>query len=326
MNFFTLNEQGTLTYANVNDPRHRVSLAVGATLWDATASQHYRSLRRAVTGAMDSRQLVELETFDDTDNTWWLQRIYPLPDGVAVYAEDVTRHKAVQSSLTEAQDRLQARERQLSAAGQEIRYLQRAVLRGAMDNHFIFSSLNAIQHFVVTNDRQSAVQYLSSFARLMRSVLDSARLSDVRLTEELALVKRYVGLEQLRFGNLFDFIVEVSEDIDDSLRVPPMLLQPFIENAIVHGLVGKSSRGQLLLQVRKDAGKILIRIEDDGIGRAAAASLRSQKSPDHKPASMVITEDRIALMDEVSVKIIDKMHGNAALGTVVLLEIIHPTI
>jgi LytS/YehU family sensor histidine kinase len=326
MNFFTLNEQGTLTYANVNDPRHRVSLQVGANLWGAATSPRFRALRGAVAGAMDSRQPRELETFDDTDNTWWLQRIYPMADGVAVYCEDVTLHKAAESVLTEAQHRLQAHAQQLSAARQEIRYLQRAVLRGAMDNHFIFSSLSAIQHFVVTNDRQSAVQYLSSFAKLMRGVLDSTRQSDVPLTEELALVKRYVGLEQLRFGNLFDFILEAGEDIDDSLRVPPMILQPFVENAIVHGLAGKASRGQLLLQVRKGDGKVLIRIEDDGIGRAAAASLRSKKSPEHKPASMVITEDRIALLDDVSVRVIDKMQGDMPAGTVVLLEIVYPTI
>jgi hypothetical protein len=293
MDFFTLNEQGTLTYANVNDPRHRVPFQVGATLWGDVTDQRYQALRQACASAMDSRQPSTLETFDATDNTWWLQHIYPLPDGVAVYCEDVT----------------------------EVRHLKRTVLRSAMDNHFIFSALSAIQHFVVANDRQGAVQYLSSFAKLMRGVLNSTRLNDVPLTEELALVKHYVGLEQLRFGNHFDFILEVSEDIDETLRVPPMLLQPFVENAIVHGLVGKATRGRLLLQVRKDNNKLLIRIEDDGIGRAAAASFRRQKSPEHQPASTVITEDRLALMDHVAVKVIDKIHGKEALGTVVLLEI-----
>ena len=298
MDFFTLNEQGTLTYANINDPRRRVAFQVGANLWGPVTTQRYQALRQACAGAMDSRQPSTLETFDATDNTWWLQHIYPLSDGVAVYAEDVT----------------------------EIRHLKRTVLRGAMDHHFIFSALSAIQHFVVTNDRQSAVQYLSSFARLMRGVLNSTLLIDVPLTEELALVKHYVRLEQLRFGNHFDFILEVSEDIDDSLRMPPMILQPFIENAIVHGLAGKATRGQLLLQVRKDYGKLLIRIEDDGIGRAAATSLRTQKTPEHRSVSTVITEDRLALMDNVAVKVIDKMQGKEALGTAVLLEIDYPTI
>ena len=163
-------------------------------------------------------------------------------------------------------------------------------LRSQMNPHFVFNALNSIQDFVLNNQKKEASIYLSDFALLMRMTLENAQREHLPLSEELVFLTKYVEMEQLRFDNLFQFRVEVGEAINTSeCEFPSMLLQPFIENAIQHGLNGRQN-GILLLSFYKKATDLFCIIEDNGCGREKA---NLQKHSGHKSAAMEIIRLRI---------------------------------
>ena len=172
-----------------------------------------------------------------------------------------------------------------------LRELELTAIRSQMNPHFLFNSLNSVQNLVQQNKGREAHLYLSDFARLIRKVLQNSEKEEVSLTEELEMTEQYLNLEKLRFD--FDYSVNVEEGIDaNNTMVPSMLLQPFAENAVIHGLQNKPDNRQLKIEVKKAAGEpgqtrlahksinagILITIEDNGIGRQAAKELSKQKN------------------------------------------------
>jgi hypothetical protein len=171
-----------------------------------------------------------------------------------------------------------------------LRELELTAIRSQMNPHFLFNSLNSVQNLVQQNKGREAHLYLSDFAGLIRKVLQNSEKEEVSLTEELETVQQYLNLEKLRFE--FDYSVKVEEGIDaNNTMVPSMLLQPFAENAVIHGLQNKPDNRQLKIEVRKAAGEsvqnrlahnnnsgIIISIEDNGVGRQAAKELSKQKN------------------------------------------------
>jgi LytS/YehU family sensor histidine kinase len=114
-------------------------------------------------------------------------------------------------------------------------------LRSQMNPHFIFNSLNSIQHFITTHEKEEALHYLSKFSKLIRKILENSRQNTVSVSNELELLKLYIQLEQLRFSNKFDYHISIDEKIDiENTEIPPLLIQPYIENAIQHGLIKKT--------------------------------------------------------------------------------------
>lgn len=173
--------------------------------------------------------------------------------------------------------------------------LQMQVLRSQMNPHFIFNCLNSIEYFIMQNDKRRASDYLVKFSKLMRSILDSSRDEMVPLMKDMETLNLYVELEQLRFNNKFNF----KTDIDPALQggdycVPPLLIQPFVENAILHGLANSDEK-QLNLTVTASLQNHMIRyvIQDNGIGREKARVYNLQNRPYHKSVGLKITEDRI---------------------------------
>ncbi|MBN3035002.1 MAG: tetratricopeptide repeat protein [Bacteroidales bacterium] len=190
--------------------------------------------------------------------------------------------------------------------------IEQRLLRTQMNPHFIFNSLNSINSFIAGNNPDAAREFLTKFARLMRYILENSRKSFVPVEDEVNTLQLNMELERLRFSNKFDFTIHVEEGIDTECTfIPPMLVQPFIENAIIHGVGPKEGQGHISVSLSREDGLMLCAVEDDGIGRKKAMELREKAGkPGHKSLGMQVTKERIDLLTErtgktVSVQIID---------------------
>lgn len=175
-------------------------------------------------------------------------------------------------------------------------------LRAQMNPHFVFNSLNSIQHFILNNKSADAGKYLNKFARLIRIILYNSEKTALTVREELEYLQLYLDLEALRFENRFTWEVDISDDIDiDYIEIPPMLLQPYIENAILHGLMPRGDNGKLLISFRLQENTMVCSIVDNGIGRERSRSIRQlSKQKDHKSLGMKITNDRLELINRLN--------------------------
>jgi sensor histidine kinase YesM len=212
----------------------------------------------------------------------------------------------------------QARE-ELLEANKQISDSKLMALRAAMNPHFIFNTLNSIQFFIMKKDQLNAINYLSTFSKLIRSILNNAVNSKIRLKDELDQLKYYVQLELLRFDNKFQFKIDIDPTLDvDEIEIPSMLIQPYIENAILHGLYNKrDDEGILSLRIKEINERVLFEIEDNGVGRAAAASFK-MNLPLHKSLGTMLTEERLKLINAqsgVSSEIEDLKKNGEASGT-----------
>ncbi|MBX2924593.1 MAG: histidine kinase [Chitinophagaceae bacterium] len=202
-------------------------------------------------------------------------------------------------------------------------------LRAQMNPHFIFNCLNSINRYIVKSDQATASLYLTRFAKLIRLILDNSNSKSVTLANELEALRLYIEMESIRFEKQFSYTIEVDDDIQaDHLFVPPMIIQPYVENAIWHGLLHKESSGELTITVSmQSAGMLLCVIEDNGVGRARAKELRSKSASAKKSLGMKLTEDRLALLGkqaqmEASVEVKDlKTNDGCAAGTKVIIKI-----
>jgi len=190
-------------------------------------------------------------------------------------------------------------------------------LRAQMNPHFMFNSLNSINNFIMNSDIENASAYLTRFSRLMRLILDNSRHDWVPLEQELHALELYIGMESLRFDNAFTWRINVGDGIEtESEQIPPLLMQPYVENAIWHGLMHrKIAGGHLQVTLMKRDNVLVIEIEDNGVGREAAAKMKHQMSGHKKSHGMDITLERIAMINrvygaEIALEIIDKRNEN----------------
>ena len=175
--------------------------------------------------------------------------------------------------------------------------LEMQALRAQMNPHFIFNSLNSINMFILENNKQQAAEYLTKFSRLMRLILENSQEAFVPIEKELEALELYLQLESLRFEERFKYRINVEESVDVSeLKVPPLIIQPFAENAIWHGLMQKKDEGHLDIEVYKQEETLVCKITDDGIGRKKASELKSKFTTARKSVGMRITGDRIAIL------------------------------
>jgi hypothetical protein len=186
-----------------------------------------------------------------------------------------------------------------------------AALRSQMNPHFIFNSLNAIQHYIHSNQRELAESFLSTFAILIRQILDNSVNASIPLCEELQTIELYMKLEKARFGSRLNYEIKVDDLLDaENILVPSMLIQPYIENAIVHGLSSKQDGGAIAILLKRKDNVIECIIKDDGVGRKKAAELKSRNMIKTKSHGMSITQARLELLNQelnipVSVQIED---------------------
>jgi sensor histidine kinase YesM len=225
--------------------------------------------------------------------------------GASVYTRDITE--------------LKRKSRELSEANKKIGELKLMALRSVMNPHFIFNALNSIQYFIAKNDRQNAISYLSTFSKLIRGVLTHSVNDKINIADELDLLKYYINLEMVRFENKFDFQLVVDPELDvENIEIPSLLIQPYVENAILHGLYNKMEKGLLKITVCYEDNGVLFVVEDNGVGRKAASQLREKNFPKHKSMGTVLTEERLRLINErdnVSFRIVDLEDVNGPSGT-----------
>ncbi|MBX2970494.1 MAG: tetratricopeptide repeat protein [Cyclobacteriaceae bacterium] len=206
--------------------------------------------------------------------------------------------------------------------------LENRMLRAQINPHFIFNSLSSIQHFITSDDRTAALKYLTKFSHLLRQVLESSISGNVLLREEVKLLHMYLELEALRFDHSFSFEIQVDDSLEmDTVEIPTMILQPLIENAVLHGLIPKPGDKKLAVSFRLDSGMMEIRIEDNGIGREAARDLQQGKIRQNPSRGLSVTEQRLAVLREKhgwesSIKYLDLVDaaGQPA-GTCVILRL-----
>ncbi|MFK7786135.1 MAG: tetratricopeptide repeat protein [Crocinitomicaceae bacterium] len=179
--------------------------------------------------------------------------------------------------------------------------LEQKVFRAQMNPHFIFNSLNSIQRMYVEGNEDSANDYMADFSRLLRSILENSGKNRIPLKEELELTSNYLELEKLRTRNLFEFEIELDEDIDPLLtKVPPLIFQPYIENAIWHGIMPKNQRGQIQLNIQRNNGHLMCEISDDGVGFNPANTQSNQEGKTSQ--GMAITAERLGGDQNVKLK------------------------
>ena len=185
-------------------------------------------------------------------------------------------------------------------------------LRSQMNPHFIFNALNSVNNYIAKSDERSANRYLSEFSTLMRSVLENSEEDFIPLSKELELLALYVKLEHSRFSDKFDYKIKVDDHLDIStFQIPPMLLQPYIENSIWHGLRYKTEKGFLTIELKqKDKETLEITITDDGIGRKKSAALKTMNQKKQKSKGMGNIKKRVAILndmykDKIDVRISD---------------------
>jgi LytS/YehU family sensor histidine kinase len=174
-------------------------------------------------------------------------------------------------------------------------------LRAQMNPHFMFNSLNSINNFILKNDADNASAYLTRFARLMRLILDNSREDWVTLENELKALQLYIEMESLRFDNAFDYYINIAPDVTPiSVLIPPLIIQPYVENAIWHGLMHRKEKGSRLgIIIEKKNDYLEVRIEDNGIGRDAAQQLKSKFGMHKKSHGMQITHERLRMVNAV---------------------------
>lgn len=201
-------------------------------------------------------------------------------------------------------------------------------LRAQMNPHFIFNCLNSINRYIIKNDHKTASLYLTKFAKLIRLILDNSEHQEVELSQDLEALKLYIDIEALRFDHKFSYEIEVDDKIDqDSVKIPAMLIQPFVENAIWHGLLHKDTHGKMMIRVKLEGEVLVCEVEDDGVGREKAMELKSKTATTRKSLGLKITSDRLAAMESRygvpgSVSFIDlKDENGMASGTKVVIKI-----
>lgn len=206
--------------------------------------------------------------------------------------------------------------------------LEQQALKAQMNPHFIFNCLTAIQHFVNKEDVYSANMYLSSFAKLIRKTLDLSGEQYITLDREAAYLENYIQLEKMRFQEQFNYVIHVDRDLDPfNTLIPPMLLQPIIENAIRHGLRYKdNNEGMLKVNFSREGDSLICQIDDNGIGIKKSRELKSTSHVEYQSKGMKLTESRIAAINmisdkKISMEVTDKYNAEGnAIGTLVIIK------
>jgi len=228
-----------------------------------------------------------------------------------------------EKELTDKNEKIHLINREIRTINKE---LERKMLRAQMDPHFIFNSLNSIQHFITINEKELAIRYLSKFAKLIRRVLDNSISDRVPLSDELSLLEDYMELEELRLNHSFSHQVEIDRKIDlHNTEVPFLIIQPYVENAIKHGLKQSARPGKLKIKLEDGGEHLRCYIEDNGIGRAASKALAEARV--HQSHGMSVTRKRLEALNNANenqtlVEIFDLKNENGeAVGTQVALTI-----
>jgi hypothetical protein len=201
-------------------------------------------------------------------------------------------------TLKRKNEKLESRHKQAELQ-QHVTEVEMQALRAQMNPHFIFNCLSSINRFILKNETEAASNYLTKFSRLIRMVLNNSKKPFISLEDELEMLCLYLDMEKLRFKDSFDYSITFTNSIDDgNVFVPPLLLQPFAENAIWHGLMHKEGHGHLEVELSIDKKVLICAITDNGVGRNKAAEFKSKSVEKQKSMGLQITTERLALLNK----------------------------
>jgi tetratricopeptide (TPR) repeat protein len=184
----------------------------------------------------------------------------------------------------------------------ELAEYEQKALHLQMNPHFVFNCLGSISSFIVQNGTDSAIKYLAKFSKLMRLTLEYSKEALIPIDKEIESLQNYLELEQLRFNQVFDFTITKSAAIEDDLALPPLLLQPFVENAIIHGMIPKQEKGKIDISFELENEALLCTITDNGVGLEASQKLKEQSVSIHKSMALDITKKRLEMMETTTRK------------------------
>jgi ligand-binding sensor domain-containing protein/two-component sensor histidine kinase len=252
---------------------------------------------------------------------WWFIAAVALGLTIAIMAVFKWRVNRVKKKAAEAQQKIQMEK--------DLMELEQKALRLQMNPHFIFNALNSIQSQIGTDNEQTARYYLAKFSRLMRQILDNSRNSEISLEEEINTLENYLLIEKFCNGDRFDYKIMAGDQLEkDYIKIPPMLLQPFIENSIKHGLkYVEGKRGSIEVNFEEKDNMLECSVTDNGIGRTKAGEMiRSSKETYHKSTALIVTQERLDLLkgnEKVkSLEIIDLYDAaGTASGTKVIVRV-----
>lgn len=250
-------------------------------------------------------------------NTWWAEILFPFAVISILLLLFIMRVKQIRR-----------REIRRNAVEREFSEMKLKLLRAQMNPHFTFNTINSILDYIAKEDGKSARKYLSKFAQLLRYILESTEHRLNKIAEEVNALQLYLSLEKFRFNDKLSYNIVIDKSLNPNQdRIPTMLVQPLVENALLHGILPKTGPGHVKISFKKMNNEILVEVEDNGIGRTAAAALKQGKGPQHKSMSTGIIKDRLSLLNKskensVYLHIVDLIDDNQkAMGTMVQLKI-----
>ncbi len=265
---------------------------------------------------LSNNELIGIIDSENSKLNYYTQHHLNLLQTIAtLIANKITEIKALQQ--------VELHQKEVQLVNDKLAELQLSALRSQMNPHFIFNSLNSINSFIIDNNVQQASEYLTKFSRLIRMILENSKSQSIELIKEIEALKLYILMESLRFNNKFEYQINIDEDVDtEFIKIPPTTIQPYVENAIWHGLLHLSHAGFIHINISMHTSQILkIVIDDNGIGRKKSLELKSKISA-NKSYGIYITQQRILQLNEQnSVHIIDKIDNTgAATGTQVIIK------
>lgn len=322
------------SYGKVQYKYKLVGLDTGWRITSNTSIQYpflppgkYRFMLKAI--AFDGPESLEttLVSFSIRKPFWlrtWFLIIFFAACGLSLYSVFYFRLKAIRT-----------KERQKTQFNNQLATLEMRALRAQMNPHFIFNAINSIQNHIIRNDRSTAQDYLAKFARLIRNVLENSKSESISLFLELETLSLYIELEQIRAPGKFSYAINVDSAISAyNILIPPLLMQPFVENCILHGIMPlPGNTGKIEITVGEKNGSLICTISDNGIGRKRAGEIKSRKATYHRSMGLSVTEERINLLNgpesttaSIRIEDLSDTDGNPT-GTRVILSIpvIHRT-
>ncbi len=268
---------------------------------DTTTGTRYRQdemarLSELCVPIMHNQELIGIIDSEHHQKNFYTQRHLQLLQTIATLIAN--KIKAIESEQNAQQATIEIIEMR-----QQLKSAQLDALRSQMDPHFIFNSLNSIENFILKNERLLASEYLGKFSKLIRNILDNSKNETIPIEQEIDTLKIYIELERLRMNHCFEVTYEIEEDVLESdIRIPPMLMQPYIENAILHGIrLRNDGDGKLLIKIFLcHPDSLCYLVQDNGVGRAKAAVINAEKKLKHQSYGIAITQSRIDIYNQLN--------------------------
>jgi hypothetical protein len=312
--------------------RYRLALARGECL---KASEYYRSYhqQRDTINSVERNRLFDL-LMVESDNEKADQKIRILSQDNELKQLKLSRARLLFAGIGAGVLAISLFvlfffQRKRMNAEQKSVLMEQRLLRAQMNPHFLFNSLASIQNYIINEKTDQATLYLSRFSQLVRNVLDNSAEEYVSLENEVGAIQNYLELQKVRYAGKFDYRMTVDDRIEqESTMIPPMLAQPFIENAIEHGIKHKETRGNIEIRFLLEDGLIRFEVEDDGVGREKAHEIENRQHSNHRSMSTSITRERLHALNrklkkkKIRMEIIDlKDSAGEACGTKVTFGI-----